>query len=124
MFGAPPLVAAKLGQGELDAALEFWNFCADLEARGFKRVVEMADVEKELGAKGPVAMTGYVFSAAFARAHGPALHRFFAMLAKAHEALAGDPRPGRRSAPASAPRTTRRSRSIASAISPARRRGR
>ena len=90
VFGAPPLVAAKLGQGELDAALEFWNFCADLEARGFKRVVEMADVEKELGAKGPVAMTGYVFSAAFARAHGPALHRFFAMLAKAHEALAGD----------------------------------
>ena len=51
----------------------------------------MADVEKQLGAKGPVAMTGYVFSAAFARAHGPALQRFFAMLGKAHEALASDP---------------------------------
>ena len=91
IYGAPPLIAAKLIQGETDAALEFWNFCADLEAHGFKRVIEMSDVEKGLGAKGPVAMTGYVFSAAFARAHGPALKRFFAMLAKAHEALATDP---------------------------------
>ena len=91
VYGAPPLIAAKLTQGETDTALEFWNFCADLEAHGFKRVIEMADVEKALGAKGPVAITGYVFSSAFARAHGPALKRFFAMLAKAHEALAKDP---------------------------------
>ena len=90
-FGAPPLIAAKLTQGETDAALEFWNFCADLEAHGFKRVIDMGDVEKALGAKGPVAMTGYVFSAAFAKTHGPALKRFFAMLGKAHDALASDP---------------------------------
>ena len=90
-FGAPPLIAAKLMQGETDAALEFWNFCADLEAHGFKRVIDMGDVEKALGAKGPVALTGYVFSATFARAHGPALKRFFAMLQKAHDALASDP---------------------------------
>ncbi len=91
VYGAPPLIDAKLSQGELDAALQFWNFCADLESRGFKRAVEMSDVEKALGAKGAVAMTGYVFSAAFARTHGPALKRFFAMLDKAHEALANDP---------------------------------
>ena len=90
-FGAPPLIAAKLTQGETDAALEYWNICADLEAHGFKRVIDMGDVEKALGAKGPVAMTGYVFSAAFAKTHGPALKRFFAMLGKAHDALASDP---------------------------------
>ncbi len=91
VYGAPPLVAAKLAQGEIDAGLEFWNFAANLESQGFKRVVEMTDVEKALGAKGPVAMTGYVFNSAFARAHGPALKRFFEMLAKAHAALAADP---------------------------------
>jgi NitT/TauT family transport system substrate-binding protein len=91
VYGAPPLIAAKLVQGEIDAALEFWNFCPELEAQGFRRVIEMTEVEKALGAKGPVAMTGYVFNAAFARANGPALKRFFAMLAKAHEALAADP---------------------------------
>ena len=34
VYGAPPLMAAKLAQGEIDAALQFWNFCADLEAHG------------------------------------------------------------------------------------------
>ena len=86
-FGAPPLIAEKLAQGELDAALEFWNFCADLETRGFRRVLDMADVEKALGAKGPVALTGYVFKAEFAHTHGDALKRYFAMLAGARAAL-------------------------------------
>ena len=66
VYGAPPLVAEKLAQGETDTALEFWNFSADLETRGFLRAIEMADVEKALGATGPVAMTGYVFSESFA----------------------------------------------------------
>ena len=90
-YGAPPLLAEKLAQGELDAALEFWTFCVDLETRGFRRAIDMADVEKALGAKGPVAMTGYVFTESFARDHGDALGRFFAAAAKARTALASDP---------------------------------
>ena len=66
-YGAPPLIAEKLMSGELDAALEFWTFSVGLEARGFRRAIDMADVEKALGASGPVAMTGYVFTEAFAR---------------------------------------------------------
>ena len=89
-YGAPPLIAAKLAQGETDSALEFWNFCASLEARGFRRAIEMSDVEKALGAKGPVALTGYVFKADFARGHAEALRRFFKMLAKARAALNDD----------------------------------
>ena len=90
-YGAPPLVAEKLAEGELDAALEFWNFCVDLESRGFRRAVEMSDVEKALGAKGPVAMTGYVFTEKFAREHASALKRYFDAAAKARAALARDP---------------------------------
>ena len=90
-YGAPPLLAEKLAQGELDAALEFWTFCVDLETRGFRRAIDMADVEKALGAKGPVAMTGWVFTEPFAREHGDALERFFAAAAKARAALASDP---------------------------------
>ncbi len=90
-YGAPPLIAEKLASGELDAALEFWTFSVDLEARGFRRAIDMADVEKTLGATGPVAMTGYVFTEAFVRDHGDALRRFLAAAAKAREALASDP---------------------------------
>ena len=91
VYGAPPLIAETFAQGETDAALEFWNFAADLEARGFKRALEMADVETALGAKGPVAVTGYVFKADFAQRHAAALKRYFDMLAKAHAALESDP---------------------------------
>ena len=90
-YGAPPLIAEKLVQGETETALEFWNFCADLEGRGFHRAIEMADVEKALGASGPVAMTGYVFNEAFAASHRDALKRFFAVTTEARRILAEDP---------------------------------
>jgi NitT/TauT family transport system substrate-binding protein len=90
-YGAPPLLAEKLAGGELDAALEFWTFCVDLETRGFRRAIDKTDKEKALGASGPVAMTGYVFTEQFAKDHGDALRRFLAAAAKAREALASDP---------------------------------
>jgi NitT/TauT family transport system substrate-binding protein len=90
-YGAPPLIAEKLAEGETETALEFWNFAADLEGRGFRRAIEMADVEKALGASGRVAMTGYVFDEAFAASHKDALRRFFAAAAEARKILAQDP---------------------------------
>jgi NitT/TauT family transport system substrate-binding protein len=91
VYGAPPLLAEKAAQGEVDAALEYWNFCADLESRGFTRIVEIADVEKALGAQGPVAAIGYVFDASFAAAHRDALQRFFATTRRAKQMIATSP---------------------------------
>jgi NitT/TauT family transport system substrate-binding protein len=88
VYGAPPLLAEKAAQGEVDAALEYWNFCADLEARGFTRLIDMAEVEKALGARGPVAAIGYVFDASFAAAHRDALQRFFATTRRAKQLIA------------------------------------
>jgi len=88
VYGAPPLLAEKAAQGELDAALEFWNFALDLEARGFRRAIEMSDVEKALGAAGDAVVTGYVFEEKFAASHGPALARFFVMMKKAKTLIA------------------------------------
>jgi NitT/TauT family transport system substrate-binding protein len=90
LYGAPPLIAEKLAQGELDAALEFWNFAVDLEARGFSRAIDLAEVEKALGAKDDPIVTGYVFDENFAAAHRDALARFFAMTRKAKALLASD----------------------------------
>jgi NitT/TauT family transport system substrate-binding protein len=88
VFAAPPLLAEKLAQGELDAALEFWPFAARLQAKGFSRVIDMAEVERDLGAKGPVVVTGYVFTETFGEKNGPLLQRFFAMMAKAKNLIA------------------------------------
>ncbi len=90
VYGAPPLLAAKLEQGELDAALEFWNFALDLESKGFSRAIDMRDVEKALGAKGDPVVTGYVFAESFAQTHAPALARFLAMMKEARALVAKD----------------------------------
>ena len=66
VYGAPPLLSEKAVQGEHDATLTFWNFCAELEGKGFKRAVDMEAIERRLGAEGPVAMVGYAFDAAWA----------------------------------------------------------
>ena len=88
LYGAPPLLAEKAAQGEIDAVLEFWNFALGLEARGFHRAIEMTEVEKALGAKRDPIVTGYVFDEGFANAHRDALERFFAMMRKARALIA------------------------------------
>jgi len=90
LYGAPPLIAEKALQGEIDAALEFWNFAADLEGKGFSRAIEIADVERALGAKGDVVITGYVFDDGFAAKNRDALNRFFVMTGKAKALIASD----------------------------------
>lgn len=60
-FGAPPLLSQKLEVGELDAALLFWNFCARLEAKGFREVIRTGDMAKSFGVSGEIALLGYLF---------------------------------------------------------------
>ena len=99
VFAAPPLLAEKAAQGELDATLNFWNFCADLEARGFKSLIAMDDVEKALGAKGSVAMLGYVLDGGFAKKNADAVASFLKITRQAKEALAASPEEWRKLAP-------------------------
>jgi NitT/TauT family transport system substrate-binding protein len=88
IYGAPALLYQKAANGEADATLTYWNFCVALESRGFRRLIEMDEVESRLGAKGPVAMVGYVFDEGFARTHADALSRFFKIAAEAKDVLA------------------------------------
>jgi NitT/TauT family transport system substrate-binding protein len=98
-YGAPPLLSQKALQGETDATLTFWNFCAELEASGMRAALPMADVVKQLGAKGPVAMVGYVFGGGFAQSRHRALDRFFSATSQAKEVLADSPAEWQRLAP-------------------------
>jgi NitT/TauT family transport system substrate-binding protein len=89
VYGAPPLLAQKALQGEFDATLTFWNFCAELEGKGMRRAVVMDEVMKGLGARGPVAIVGYVFDEGWAARNRAALGRFLDVTRKAKDILAG-----------------------------------
>jgi len=86
-YGAPPLLAAKTLSGEMDATVNYWNFCAMLEAKGFRRVAGIEDLLPKLGAKGRSAMIGYVFDEGWANANQDKVARFIAMTRMAKEIL-------------------------------------
>ena len=86
VFAAPPLLGAKLRQGELDAVLTFWNFVAMLEAAGFREALSVAGCQAMLGISPRIAMIGFVF-----RDDAPAIGPFLAAVRDAQAMLAGNP---------------------------------
>ena len=99
VYGAPPLLAEKALQGEIDATLTFWNFCADLESKGQKRAIAMDDVMKGLGAKGPVAIVGYTFDGGWAARNRSTVDRFLDATRQAKAILASSEAEWQRLAP-------------------------
>lgn len=88
VYGAPPLLAQKLRQGELDAVLNFWQYCARLEADGFKRLISMDEVIRSLGGTGPIPMIGYTFRQSWAGKNKAALTGFLKAVAAARDIMA------------------------------------
>lgn len=90
VFAAPPLLAAQLEQGDLDAALLYWTFGARLEPKGFRTLLSVEEMVRGFGVPKEPTLVGYVFDGAFARAH-PATVAAFATASRATKAvLAGD----------------------------------
>ena len=90
-YGAPPLIALKLEQGSLDAALTYWTYCARLEAKGFRRLIGADDMMRALGAKGAFALIGYLFEAQTVTDKPEAMAGFVRAVRAAKDMLAGDP---------------------------------
>lgn len=88
VYGAPPLLTQKLLQGEIDAVLTYWNFAAELEARGFRRALPVDEVMRALGARAPIAIVGYTFDSRYAERSNGAVDRFLAITREAKEILA------------------------------------
>src|SRR5256885_2555219 len=86
-YGSPPLLTAKTLSGEMDATVNYWNFCAVLEAKGFRRVAGIEDLLPKLGAKGRTAMIGYVFDEKWSNANQDVIARFIAITRQAKEML-------------------------------------
>jgi NitT/TauT family transport system substrate-binding protein len=98
-YGAPPLLSEKTQQGEFDATLTFWNFCADLESKGFKRALAMDAVMRDLGASGPIAIVGFAFDGGWAGRNRSAVDRFLDVTRQAKTILAASDADWQRLAP-------------------------
>jgi NitT/TauT family transport system substrate-binding protein len=99
VYGAPPLLSEKALQGEIDATLTFWNFCADLESKGYRRAIAMDDVMKGLGTRGPTALVGYTFDGTWAAHNRSTVERFLAAARQAKDILVSSQAEWQRLAP-------------------------
>ncbi len=93
VYGAPPLLSAKLRQGELDAVLTFWNFAAQLEASGCREIIAVEDCARDLGLPAHISLVGFVFRQEWADAHRAAIDGFLRAVADADAILSEDAEP-------------------------------
>jgi NitT/TauT family transport system substrate-binding protein len=89
VFGAPPLLNAKLMQGQLDAVLTYWNFAARLEAADYRQVISVDDCAQRLGLPAAMCLVGFVFREDWANQNTGAINGFLAAATAAETLLVG-----------------------------------
>ncbi len=77
VFGAPPLLNEQAAADRLAALLTFWPFAVRLEAKGWRRLISVADIMHSFGIRPDLPLVGFVFPASLARDE-PALMQGFA----------------------------------------------
>jgi NitT/TauT family transport system substrate-binding protein len=89
VYAAPPLLNEKLKSGELDSILNYWHWCARLEAEGHRRILSVADALEALGIPASTPQLGYVFQEDWATAHPEPIAAFTSASRVAKQILDG-----------------------------------
>lgn len=87
-YGAAPLLAEQMKDGRIDAVLNFWTFSARLAGNGFRRVISMSDVMKELGIDPQPSLVGFVWKESTEATNGAAIKALLAAVAEGNSILA------------------------------------
>lgn len=96
VFAAPPLLNKLMYDNKLEASLNFWHYSARLKAKGFKQLISVRELMRNMGISGQVPLLGWVFAEAWAEQHRDLLNRFLMASAEARQILlTSDPEWGR-----------------------------
>lgn len=90
VFGAPPLLSQQMEAGRLDALLTYWQAVLPLEAKGYRRLMEVAAIPAQLGIVHPVPMVGWVMRRDWADAHAATVKNFLAAEDQTRVLLCGE----------------------------------
>lgn len=89
-FGAAPLLAEQIRSGRLDAVLNFWTHSARLTGSGFKEILSIEQVMKDLGIDPVPALVGFVWKESFEATHGAQVETLLSLVREANAVLATD----------------------------------
>ena len=86
-YAAPPLINGMVSRGELDGALNYWNYTARLKALNFRKIISVEEILPELGIGRSLPLIGYVFSEEWANKNKGTIKGFIAASEEAREIL-------------------------------------
>ena len=75
-YAAPPLINGMASNGELDGALNYWNYTARLKALNFKNIISVEEILPAIGIGDSLPLIGYVFSEKWAKNNEEAIEGF------------------------------------------------
>ena len=75
-FAAPPLINGLVINGELEGAINYWNYSARLEAVGFRKILSIKEILPTLGIEGDLPLIGYVFNENFYKKNSEIIDSF------------------------------------------------
>lgn len=78
VFGAPPLLTEEIKAGRLDAVLNFWPYAARLKGAGYRPLLSVSDMMKELGLSPVPPLVGFIWKEKSEAAKGDAITSFLA----------------------------------------------
>lgn len=87
VFATPPLLNRLMLRNDIDAAINFWHYNARLSANGFKLLVGLPQMLKELGIKNNVPLLGWVFDQNWAMKQPSSLTSFLKASSEAKQLL-------------------------------------
>lgn len=87
-YGAPPLMAEQLRLGRADAVLNFWTFSARLVGQGYKKILTIDDVMRQLEIEPSPPLVGFVWNDQLATTKGDSLKALFASIKAGNDVLA------------------------------------
>ncbi len=67
IYAAPPLLNELILRNEIDAVLNYWHYNSRLKSKGFREIISVEDILKNLGINTKIPAYGWVFSEEFAK---------------------------------------------------------
>lgn len=77
IYAAPPLLNELIKRDKIDAVLNYWHYNAQLKSKGYRELISVEDILKDLGIKTKIPAIGWVFAENFGKKNKNLINNFF-----------------------------------------------
>lgn len=76
VFASPPIIFKKMLDNSLDGAINFWHFNSKLQGKGYRPIISIDEILKDLGVNKEITFVGWVFNRSFAEKNSKLINSF------------------------------------------------